>query len=107
MNDKQAEAEATVMKIYKESGPDIENLYERTWVNHLAWSLLVLSLGFIVWLVIALANAENQREALATKKCMDRVFPGEIDTKCLRTVHAREHWWQNVGYALTHTSPEK
>ena len=107
MKEKQADAEGTVMKIYKESEPDIETLYERTWVNHLAWTLLVLSLGFIVWLVIALANAENQREALAAKKCMDPVFKGEIDTKCLRTVQAREHWWQNVGYALTHTSPEK
>ncbi len=107
MKEKQAEAEGTVMKIYKESEPDLETLYERTWVNHLAWSLLVLCLGFIVWLVIALANAENQREALASKKCMDPVFKGEIDTKCLRTVQSREHWWDNVGYALTHIRPEK
>jgi hypothetical protein len=106
MKDK-AEVEGVVMKIYKESEPDIETLFERSYINHIAWTLLVLSLGFIVWLVIALANAENQREALATKKCMDPVFKGEIDTKCLRTVQAREHWWQNVGYALTHTSPEK
>ncbi len=107
MSDKRAEAEGGVMKIYKESEPDIETLYERSYVNHIAWSLVVLCLGFIFWLVVALANAENQREALATKKCADPVFKGEIDFKCLRTVQAREHWWQNVSYALAHTSPEK
>ena len=100
-------AEGEVMKIYKESSPVIETLFEWAYINHVAWSLAVLALGFIVWLVIALSNAENQRNALLTKQCADPVFKGEIDKKCLRTVHSREHWWEHVSYALTHVSPEK
>jgi hypothetical protein len=100
-------AEGEVMKIYKESSPVIESLFEWAYINHVAWSLAVLALGFIVWLVIALTNAENQRNALITKQCADPVFKGELDKKCLRTVHSREHWWEHVTYALTHLSPEK
>jgi hypothetical protein len=100
-------AEGEVMKIYKESSPVIESLFEWAYINHVAWSLAVLALGFIVWLVIALTNAENQRNALMTKQCADPVFKGELDKKCLRTVHSREHWWEHVTYALTHLSPEK
>ncbi|CAN7358333.1 MULTISPECIES: hypothetical protein [Duganella] len=100
-------AEGEVMKIYKESSPVIESLFEWAYINHVAWSLAVLALGFIVWLVIALTNAENQRNALMTKQCADPVFKGELDKKCLRTVHSREHWWEHVTYALTHVSPEK
>ncbi|WP_332854683.1 hypothetical protein [Duganella sp. S19_KUP01_CR8] len=100
-------AEGEVMKIYKESSPVIETLFEWAYINHVAWSLAVLALGFIVWLLIALSNAENQRNALMTKQCADPVFKGELDKKCLRTVHSREHWWEHVSYALTHVSPEK
>ena len=107
MNEKQAETEGEVMKMYSESEPDEKKLFNVSNVNHLAWSLLLLAIAFIFWLVVALANAENQRQALATKQCVDRVFKEEIDFKCLRTVKAREHWWDNVGYALTHTSPDR
>lgn len=107
MNDKQAEAEGEVMKLYSGAEPDVRTLYNKSYVNHLAWSLLLVACALIFWLVVALANAENQRQALVTKQCQDRVFKEEIDFKCLRTVQAREHWWQNVVYALTHTSPER
>lgn len=107
ISDERKAAEGQVMKIYKESSPVIETLFEWAYINHVAWSLAVLALGFIVWLLIALTNAENQRNALMTKQCADQVFKGEIDKKCLRTVHSREHWWEHVSYALTHVSPEK
>ncbi|GJI98759.1 hypothetical protein [Duganella vulcania] len=107
ISDEQKAAEGEVMKIYKESSPVIETLFEWAYINHVAWSLAVLALGFIVWLLIALTNAENQRNALMTKQCADPVFKGELDKKCLHTVHSREHWWQHVGYALTHVSPER
>lgn len=107
ISDEQKAVEGQVMKIYKESSPIIENLFEWAYINHLAWSLAVLALGLVVWLTIALSNAENQRNALATKQCADPIFKGEIDKKCLRSVQSREHWWQHVSYALTHLSPEK
>jgi len=107
MNEKQADAEGEVMKMYSESGPDERKLYNKSYVNHFAWSLFLVACAVIFWLLIALANAENQRQALVTKQCQDRVFKEEIDFKCLRTVQAREHWWQNVGYALMHTSPDR
>jgi hypothetical protein len=53
-----------------------------------------------------LINAENQRNALITNQCADHVFKGEIDYKCLRTVHSREHWWQHLSYALVNYKPE-
>ena len=105
ISDERKAAEGEVMKIYKESSPLIETLFEWAYINHVAWSLAVLALGFIVWLLIALSNAENQRNALITNACADPVFKGEVDNKCLRLVHTREHWWQHVGYALTHVSP--
>jgi hypothetical protein len=33
------------------------------------------------------------------------MFKGEVVTQCLKSVRTREHWWQHVYYALTHTSP--
>ena len=64
-DDKKA-VESEVMKIYRESSPKIENLFEWAYINHLAWSLVVLFLGLIFWLSLALVNAENQRHALMT-----------------------------------------
>ncbi|NRR33810.1 hypothetical protein HSX11_26875 [Oxalobacteraceae bacterium] len=106
MSDKREDVEGGVMKMYSDSAPEIENLYERSYINHIAWSILVMAIGMIIWLCIALINAENQRNALMTKQCADPVFKGEIDNKCLRLVHSREHWWQHIGYALTHVKPE-
>lgn len=107
ISDERKAAEGKVMHLYKESSPVIETLFEWAYINHVAWSLVVVLLGFVFWLVVALANAENQRYALMTKKCEDPMFKGEIDKKCLRTVDSREHWWQHVSYALKNTSPEK
>ncbi|MBA5690033.1 hypothetical protein [Rugamonas apoptosis] len=100
------EVEKGVMKMYRESEPDINTLYEYSYINHIAWSTLLIAIGLIVWLTIALSNAENQRNALINRQCADPVFKGEIDTKCLKTVHSREHWWQHVAYALRHVKPE-
>ena len=71
-------------------------------VNQLAWTLVVVAFGCIVWLTLALVNAENQRNALATNLCPDPLFKGAIDAQCMRTIASREHWWQHVGYAMTH-----
>ena len=100
------DAEGKVMHIYKESAPAIENLYEFSYINHIAWTTAVVLLGLVIWLSAALVNAENQRNALMTRQCQDKVFPTEVDKKCLRMVDSREHWWQHLHYALTHTSPE-
>ncbi|KQQ46381.1 hypothetical protein ASF61_18485 [Duganella sp. Leaf126] len=96
-------AEGKVMKIYKESSPAIENLFEWAYINHVAWSAALLLLAVVVWLSVVLIGVENQRHALATKQCQDKVFTTEIDKKCLRTVQSREHWWQHLQYALTHS----
>lgn len=89
------------MALYRETRPE-EYIPEPSTTNHAPWSLLVLALGLIFWLVITLVNAENQRNALMSKTCQDRVFPAEIDNHCLSLVRSREHWWQHVAYALTH-----
>jgi len=98
------EKEKDVMAIYDQTLPT-EYAGTKSTVNHLPWSLLVIALGLIFWLTIALINAENQRNALATKICQDHVFPAEIDTRCLAGVQSREHWWQHVLYALGHVHP--
>jgi hypothetical protein len=40
-----------------------------------------------------------------SNKCPDPVFKGAIDQQCLARVHSREHWWQHLGYAMTHVMP--
>ncbi|NYE62269.1 hypothetical protein FHW58_003484 [Duganella sp. 1224] len=103
----QEEAEGRVMKIYKESSPALETLFEWSYINHVAWSLVIVFLGLILWMGVALVNAENQRNALINKQCRDQVFKTEVDMKCLRSVQSREHWWEHLGYAMSHLSPEK
>jgi hypothetical protein len=100
-----SDTEKEVMAMYRESAPDENKLFWRSHINHVAWSLLLVVLAFSVWLMIALANAENQRNAYASKKCEDRMFKGETDMQCMKTVRTRDHWWEHVGYALTHTKP--
>ncbi|MGK5036687.1 hypothetical protein [Janthinobacterium sp. LB3P118] len=95
------EKEKDLMLMYRETRPR-EFFGEKSNTNHLAWSLLVVLLALVFWLVVALAAAENQRYALATKACQDRVFPTEIDTSCLKQVKSRDHWWQHLGHALVH-----
>jgi len=95
------EKEKDLMSMYRETRSR-EFVGEKSSTNHLAWSLLVILLALAFWLAVALAAAENQRHALATRACQDRVFPAEIDMSCLQQVKSREHWWQHVGHALVH-----
>ncbi len=97
--------EKDVMTMFRESEPSEDGLFEHSYVNHLAWSLLVVAIGLVLWLAIALVNAENQRNALMTKACVDPVFKNELDLKCLTLVRSREHWWQHLAYALVHLRP--
>ncbi|HEY0585154.1 MAG TPA: hypothetical protein VGD52_03405 [Pseudoduganella sp.] len=99
--------EEGVMRAFRESAPDEAGLVQRTWVNHLAWTLVVLLSGLVFWLVVAVVNAENQRHALANKQCRDQVFKEEIDRQCMLSVQSREHWWQHLYYAMKHTKPQK
>jgi hypothetical protein len=101
------EREEGVMRAFRESTPDEAGLVQRTWVNHLAWTLVVLLAGLVFWLVLAVVNAENQRNALASKMCRDQVFKEEIDRQCMLGVQSREHWWQHLAYAMQHTKPQK
>ncbi|WP_426193717.1 hypothetical protein [Massilia sp. DWR3-1-1] len=96
------EKEGKLLKIYDGSAPVEEDLFERSYVNHLAWTLAVLFGGLVIWLAIALVNAENQRNALATGQCADPLFKGELDKKCLVMVRSRDHWWQHLWYGMTH-----
>ena len=73
-------------------------------VNHIAWSLLLIVIGLIFWAGLALTNAENQRYAIMTKQCQDRLFPAELNNACLTYVQSRPHWWQHVLYGLGHVA---
>jgi hypothetical protein len=95
--------EQKVMTIYRETHPG-EFVGERSDTNHYAWSALVIIVSLILWLLVALNNAENQRHALISKQCQDRLFPAELDYGCLESVRSREHWWQHVLYALGHVT---
>jgi len=98
--------EGKILRIYDKSKPEEEDLYETSHVNHWAWGLVVALLGVVFWLCVALVNAENQRYALMTNKCADPVFVGAIDKQCLLTVRSRDHWWEHLGYAFVHVTPE-
>jgi len=97
-----SDIEKKVMSIYRESAPDEKKLFNLRYVNHVAWTLALVLLGVVLWMSVALIHAENQRHALMTKQCADQVFKGEIDTACLKSVRSRDHWWQHLGYAMTH-----
>lgn len=101
-----SDIEGKILRIYDKSKPEDEDLYETSNVNHVAWGLVVVLAGLVVWLAIALVNAENQRNALASKQCRDPLFTAEIDRQCLLTVRSREHWWQHLWYGFTHVKPD-
>ena len=101
------EREEGIMKMYDALEPDEKRLFNVSNVNHIAWCLVVLLLIVAGWLAAALVNAENQRNALLTRQCQDRVFKEEVDKTCLLNVRSREHWWQHLTYGLGHLSPEK
>jgi hypothetical protein len=100
-------SEKEVLKIYDRSRPLDEDLYDSSTVNHVALTLAVLFGLIAIWLSIALINAENQRYALMTNKCVDPVFKAGVDKQCLITVRSRDHWWEHWWYATTHVMPEK
>lgn len=102
-----SDREKVIMKAYDALEPDEKRLFSVSNVNHLAWSLVVVLTLVLGWFAAALVNAENQRHALLTKQCQDRVFKEEVDKTCLLNVRSREHWWQHLSYALGHLSPEK
>ncbi len=95
-----SEKEGKILAIYDKSAPDVNDLFEVSTINHWAWSSLIVALGFICWLAIALVTAENERYAIVSGKCLDPVFKGAIDMRCLETVHSREHWWEHLYAAL-------
>jgi hypothetical protein len=95
------EKEKKVMAIYRETLPPHVFVGVPSTTNHLAWSLLAITVGLMVWLTIAVVHAENQRNALVTRVCQDRVFDAELDLHCLAFVQTRAHWWQHVHYALS------
>jgi len=101
-----SEKEGKILEIYEGSRAREEELYDLTWVNQIAWTLMVLFAGIIIWLAIALVNAENQRNALVSGKCADPVFRGSFDHKCLSLVQSRDHWWEHLWYGMTHVKPE-
>lgn len=101
-----SDVENKILKIYDGSRPNEEDLFETSHVNQLAWTLVVVLAGVVLWLSIALVNAENQRFALVSGKCADPVFKGELDKKCLELVNSRAHWWQHLWYGVTHLQPE-
>jgi hypothetical protein len=69
-------------------------------MKQLPWILLVLALGLAAWLALALVGAENMRHALIGKACP--LIHGQVDRACLAGVSSRDHWWQHLGYAMTH-----
>ena len=78
------------MEAFRESLPDEAGLYDRPWINHLAWTLVVLLTGLVFWMAIAIVNAENQRNALANKQCRDRVLfrsRARSKSRCDRACH--------------------
>lgn len=102
-----SDAENKLLKMYDASRPVEEELFETSHVNHVAWTLVVVLAGVLIWFAIALVNAENQRNALITKQCQDPVFKGEIDRACMQMVQSRDHWWEHLWYGVTHLRPEK
>ncbi len=100
-----SDSEKKILKIYDGSMPVEEDLFETNMINQLAWTLVVLLAGMVVWLAIALVNAENQRNALITKQCADPVFKGEVDVACMQVVNSRPHWWNHLWYGMTHLRP--
>lgn len=99
------EKQRRMLKMYDGSLPVEEDLFERSYVNHYAWSMAIAMFGLAMWLAVALVNAENQRHALMTKQCADPVFKGDIDMRCMQVVRSREHWWQHLWYGMTHLGP--
>jgi len=101
-----SDAEGKILKIYDKSKPEDEDLTDTKYYLHWLWGVVAVLVAMVFWLCIALVNAENQRYALASNKCADPIFKGEIDRQCLRTVRSRDHWWEHLWYGVSHVKPE-
>jgi len=101
-----SDAEGKILKMYDKSKPEDEDLTDTKYYLHWLWGVVAVLVAMVFWLCIALVNAENQRHALASNKCADPVFKGEIDRQCLRTVRSRDHWWEHLWYGVSHVKPE-
>lgn len=101
-----SDAEGKILRIYDRSKPEDEDLTDTRYHIHWVWALVAALVGLVLWLCVALVNAENQRNALATKQCADPLFKGEIDRTCLMTVRSRDHWWEHLWYGMTHIRSE-
>jgi hypothetical protein len=94
--------EKRILSMFEKSSPKEEDLFETSYVNHIAWSIAVVALGLIVWLAIALVRAENQRYALESGMCQDPVFKGTVSQECMKTVRSRDHWWEHLWFGIRH-----
>jgi hypothetical protein len=94
--------EKRIFKMYDGSQPDEKTLFDISLINHVAWSLCILSMFAALWLAIALVSAENQRYAMYKGMCRDQVFKESIDKECLALAQSRDHWWQHLWHAVTH-----
>ena len=61
-------------------------------------ALLVIAL---VWTCYRLGVVENERYALITNLCLDKVSTSAPDLACVRTVQIRSPWLLNVYYGVT------
>lgn len=93
--------EERILKMFDKSSPKAEDLFETSYVNHVAWSITVIALGLVVWLSVALVRAENQRYALEKGMCQDPIFK-TADKACLKLADSRDHWWEHLWFGLTH-----
>jgi hypothetical protein len=48
--------EEDAMDAFRGSTPNDADLYERPWINHIAWTLVVLMVGLVFWMAVALIN---------------------------------------------------
>lgn len=94
--------EEKILEMFDKSAAREEDLFETTYVNHIAWSIAVVALGIVVWLSIALVRAENHRYAMERGLCQDPVFKGVVDQACMKTVRSRDHWWEHLWFGLRH-----
>jgi len=69
-------------------------------MKKLPWVLLGAALVLVLWMALALLNAEGQRETMMARACAGPLAKGVAPPQC--AVLAGEHWWQHLGYALTH-----
>jgi hypothetical protein len=94
--------EQRILSMFDKSSPKEEDLFETSYVNHIAWSIAVVALGLVVWLAIALVRAENHRFALESGMCQDPLFKGKVDEVCMKTVRSRDHWWEHLWFGIRH-----